>query len=210
MYFSKGGIFIIIIGLTGPSGSGKTTLCALAKDFSIDNIDADKVYHALLVPPSPCLDEIVESFGSSIMKSDKTLNRVALASLVFSDQSGQKLKLLNKITHKYVKSELKQILSEMKKKGSFAVLVDAPTLFESGFDKECDFTVALLASNDQRSNRIIERDGLTEVQAQQRLSAQKSDSFFKERADHIIINNSDIDSLRSDLLRILKDREVIK
>ena len=210
MYFSKGGIFIIIIGLTGPSGSGKTTLCALAKDFSIDNIDADKVYHALLVPPSPCLDEIVESFGSSIIKSDKTLNRVALASLVFSDHSGQKLKLLNKITHKYVKSELKQILSEMKKKGSFAVLVDAPTLFESGFDEECDFTVALLASNDQRSNRIIERDGLTEVQAQQRLSAQKSDSFFKERADHIIINNSDIDSLRSDLLSILKDREVIK
>ena len=68
-----------IIGLTGPSGSGKSELCACLAKFGIPNVNADKIYHQLLTPPSPCLDEIENHFGKSVIKEDGTLDRRRLA-----------------------------------------------------------------------------------------------------------------------------------
>lgn len=195
---------MIIIGLTGPSGSGKTMLCDIARRLGIESIDADKVYHDLLVPPSPCLDEIIYNFGSDMLNDDNTLNRRALGGVVFKDE--KKLILLNSITHKYVKEEFRNILSRYEALGTKCVIVDAPTLFESGFDKECSFTVALLADKASRAQRIIGRDGLSSDVAEQRLAAQKSDEFFIEHSDYIIYNNGDPDELKDAFCRILKER----
>ena len=195
---------MIIIGLTGPSGSGKTMLCDIARQFEIKSIDADKVYHDLLVPPSLCLDEIIYNFGSGMLNKDNTLNRRALGDVVFKDE--KKLMLLNSITHKYVKEEFRKILSHFEALGAKCVIVDAPTLFESGFDKECSFTIALLADKATRTQRIIGRDGLSSDVAEQRLAAQKSDEFFIEHSDYIIYNNGETDTLRNAFCRILKER----
>ncbi len=192
---------MLTIGLTGPSGAGKTTLCNLAKDLGILSIDADKVYHALLVPPSECLDEIVENFGSGVLSPDKTLDRRALSKIVFSDS--EKLDMLNRISHKYVKAEFRSILAKMKNDGVKAVLIDAPTLFESGFDKECDFTVCLLADRAVRGERITQRDSLSHERAEARLSSQKPDEFFLSRADHVLYNNGDTAHLAFDLMKII-------
>ena len=196
---------MLIIGLTGPSGSGKTTLCDIAKKMNIESIDADKVYHALLIPPSPCLDEIAENFGGGILLSNGMLDRAALGKIVFGDGSGEKLSLLNRITHKYVKARFRELLSEFESKGEKTVIVDAPTLFESGFDSECGVTIALLADGDLRRKRIISRDSLSDEGADARLSAQKSDEFFAERADYTLYNNGDKDLLSEAFRRILID-----
>ena len=195
---------MIIIGLTGPSGSGKTTLCDIAMNIGIESIDADKVYHALLIPPSPCLDEIVTAFGDNVLFSNGMLDRAALGKIVFGDESGEKLSALNRITHKYVKERFRDIIASLEAEGHRAVMVDAPTLFESGFDAECTFTVAMLADGALRRERIISRDALSEERADLRLAAQKPDEFFASRADYTLYNNGDRDSLVCAFHDILK------
>ena len=194
-----------VIGLTGPTGSGKSTLCEIASELGIKSIDADKVYHGLLIPPSKCLDEIVKAFGDRILDGNGSLNRPALASIVFEKGAEERLSLLNSITHKFVKEEFRRIIADMEKNGDSAVIVDAPTLYESGFDGECDITIAIISDRATRSVRIIERDSLSEDRAEQRLSAQKPDEFFKERADFVILNDGDLNALREKFINVMRN-----
>ena len=195
---------MIIIGLTGPSGSGKTTLCDIAKAMGIESIDADKVYHALLIPPSPCLDEIAQAFGSGVLLSNGMLDRAALGSIVCVDESGERLSTLNRITHKYVKARFRELIALLEAEGKKTVIVDAPTLFESGFDEECTFTIAILADDALRRERIISRDSLSEERAELRLSAQKNDEFFISHAGYTLYNEGNKDSLAKAFYDILK------
>jgi len=190
-----------VIGLTGPSGSGKTSLCLAALEMGCYTINADDVYHALLVPPSECLNDIVGAFGDEVLNEDGTLNRKKLGNIVFSDD--EKLSKLNFITHRYVKERFREIISEMRDNDVQTVIIDAPTLFESGFDTECDITVCLLATRDLREKRIISRDHLTKERADSRLSAQKNDDYFKSRADYTLYNNGSADDLKKELERFL-------
>lgn len=193
-----------VIGLTGPTGSGKSTLCNIAAEFGIKSIDADKVYHDLLVPPSLCLEEIVNAFGNKVLNEDGSLNRAVLASIVFAVGADEKLRTLNSITHKFVKEEFRRIISDMKNSAEKFVIVDAPTLYESGFDKECDFTVAIIADRSIRSTRIIERDFLSAERAEQRLSAQKPDDFFIQRANYVLYNNGDVNILKESFINVIR------
>lgn len=181
---------IKIIGLTGPSGAGKGTISKLFKPYGIYSIDTDTVYHQLLVPPSPCLDELVQHFGKSILTSRGELDRRALADRVFASGNDGELKMLNHITHKYVLDRTRAMCSEFDAVNCPAVIVDAPLLFESGFDRECDFTISVLACKDTRRARIMIRDGITEDSANARLASQKPDDFYIERSDEIIYNDN--------------------
>jgi dephospho-CoA kinase len=202
---------IKIIGLTGPSGAGKTRLCAIAKGYGIKSIDTDAVYHSLLVPPSPCLDELVREFGAEILLPDGTLSRPALSSIVFDEKDTAKTKLarLGEITHKYVLDRAREIINTANNKGETAIIVDAPALYESGFDKECDFVICLLADPSLRLERIIDRDSISKERADARINGQKSDDFYSSRADYTITNNCSIEQLRIELERILSNRGLI-
>ena len=192
-----------IIGLTGPSGSGKGELCAILAKFGICCIDTDRVYHQLLIPPSDCLNELRDHFGAHVIREDGTLSRPALAKTVFAKGAEDKLAALNKITHKYVLGKAREMIADFEKSNCSAVIVDAPALYESGFDKECDFCVAVLADKEIRISRIMARDELSYQAASARINAQKPDSFYTERAKIVIHNDSD----RSELLA--KAREII-
>ena len=191
---------MIVIGLTGPSGAGKTALCNAALELGCLSINADEVYHSLLVPPSRCLDDISDFFGADVLNSDGTLNRQKLGKIVFSNK--KKLEKLNSITHGYVKDEFRALIAQMRERQVKAVIVDAPTLFESGFDAECDVNICLLASRDLRQLRITERDGLTKESSAARLDAQKNDEFYISRADHTMYNNGSTDELRESFARL--------
>ena len=202
---------IKIIGLTGPSGAGKTTLCKIADGFGIKSIDTDAVYHSLLVPPSPCLEELVAEFGSGILRSDGKLHRPSLAAIVFdeTDKDKTKLKRLGEITHKYVLEKARKIIKAADSRGESAIIVDAPALYESGFDKECDFVICLLADKESRLHRIIGRDHISEARADERLGGQKEDSFYSERADYTLTNDRTPNEMKQDLEKILSDRGII-
>ena len=77
---------MLVIGLTGPSGAGKGEVSHILKSHGAEIIDADAVYHSLLVPPSPCLDALCARFGKDVLNASGELDRQKLGSIVFSNQ----------------------------------------------------------------------------------------------------------------------------
>lgn len=199
---------MLTVGLTGPTGAGKGTVASLFARYGVPSIDTDAVYHDLLIPPSLCLDELSARFGTGILTPDGTLDRQALASLVFAPGHEADLTDLNRIAHRHVLSEVRRLLAIYETEGKSAVLVDAPQLFESGFDAECDVILAVLAPREVRLSRIMARDGLDEARATARLDAQKPDGFFREHADAVICNDGDPEAMDAEVRRLLTLWEV--
>ena len=199
---------MLIIGLTGPSGAGKGVVASLFAAYGVPSIDTDAVYHELLIPPSICLDELAARFGSAVLHDDGTLNRKALATIVFAPGHDHDRLDLNRISHRHVLNRVRELLASYDSAGRSAILVDAPQLFESGFDAECDVILSVLASRDVRLSRIMARDGLDETAALARINAQKDDEFFRKHSHDIVINNGSVDNLDADVRRFLTKWEV--
>lgn len=191
-----------IIGITGPTGAGKSLLCRYIEEKNIPCIDADRVYHAMLLPPSECLDAIRRAFGDRVFGPDGKLDRAKLGALVFS--SPEKLDLLNRTVLGKVLDEIRRLISDYRRRGFDTVAVDAPTLIESGFHKECSTVISVLAPSEQRLSRIKERDHLSDEKAEMRINAQKSDSFYRASSDHVLFNDGDTEKLRKDAEELLR------
>ena len=185
---------INIIGLTGPSGSGKSLLCQYLSELNIHVINADEVYHSLLAPNTECTLALTEAFGKDILAKDLSPDRKKLANIVFN--SPEKLALLNSIVLGIVIKEIKIRISELERSQVSNVVIDAPTLIESGFNKECDTVVSVLAPRDIRIERIAKRDSLPLPLAEQRISAQKPDGFYIDNSDFVLYNDKDTDQFK--------------
>ena len=190
-----------ILGVTGPTGSGKSLLCKYLSEMEIPCIDADKVYHSMLVPPSECLDALRQSFGDEIFAPDGSLDRARLGKIVFT--CPEKLELLNKTVLDRVLVRIREMISDFEKQGFDTVAVDAPTLIESGFHKECTAVISVLADQGIRQTRIIERDAISKEKAELRINAQKRDDFYLENSDYAIRNNGDAEKFKSDIISLL-------
>lgn len=195
-----------ILGLTGPSGAGKGALAELFLTKGIPVIDADRVYHELLIPPSNCINELVEVFGAGILTPDGTLDRAVMASMVFGkdDASKQRLAVLNRITHRYVWARTEELLDEYRRAEQPLLVIDAPLLLEAGMDGLCDLVVAVLADRDVRLARLMARDGKGRDAITARIDAQPNDIFYRERADIVVYNNGDIAALHAQADKALR------
>lgn len=187
-----------LIGLCGRSGCGKGYAAKKFAAYGIPCVDTDAVYRSMTAPAaeySPCMRELVEAFGEEIALRDHSLNRRMLADLVFADGSEKKRDLLNRITHTHILRETKRIASEFAKNGAPAVLIDAPLLFESGFDKECTCTICVIAPDEVCVERIVKRDGISEEEARRRLAAQIPNGDLVCLCDYVIENGRDCETL---------------
>lgn len=198
---------MLVIGLTGPTGAGKGAVASIFAQYGIPVINADRVYHELITPPSSCLQELVEAFGKQILLADGSLDRRALGGIVFNDPAARER--LNSITHRYVMEEVKGQMERLRREGVPVAVFDAPQLFEAGAHKACGAVVSVLAERGLRLERIIARDNLSAEAAMRRILAQKSDEFFKTHSDHIIENNGTLETLSPQVHRILLDLGVI-
>lgn len=196
---------MLTIGLTGPTGAGKGAVSSLLARYGIPSINTDAVYRELLVPPSPLLEELAATFGAEILTPSGELDRVALSAKVFGSGQRDQLELLNSVTHPHILNEVRRRLAVYAKSWRdtgepIAVMVDAPQLYESGFDRECEIICSVLAPKKTRLARIMERDGMTEERARARMNAQRSDSFYR-KAGYVIVNDGDMEELEEEVSR---------
>ena len=199
---------MLVIGLTGPSGAGKGTVAKLFASYGLPVLNADEIYHQLLLPPSACLDELAERFGSQILTAEKTLDRRALAKIVFS--SKEDLLDLNRIAHRYVMDEVRNQLDLLRQQNTVAAVFDAPQLFEAGAERDCNVIVSVLADPELRMERIMRRDGIDKETASSRINAQYNDLFFRTHSDYVIENNDSAEHLIPVVRRILTEMGVLR
>lgn len=198
---------MLVIGLTGPSGAGKGVVAQIFASLGLPVIDADRVYHELLVPPSSCLDALTAHFGGRILNEDGTLNRRALGQTVFGNPEA--LASLNEIAHRYVMEEIRARMQRMRRSNVRAVVLDAPQLFEAGAERDCNVIVSVLSDKRLRLERILARDGIDAEAALARMEAQKSDEFFRTHSNYVIENNGSPEHLYDPVKRILTETGVL-
>lgn len=198
-----------VIGITGPSGAGKGEVSRILNEkHGFPILNADDIYHSLVDSPSNCLDEIKLEFGNSVITNDGSLDRKALAKLVFGEENKEKLNALNSITHKHVVRKIDDSLDTLKTSAT-ACIIDAPLLIEADLCRKCDLTISVLAQRETRAERISLRDGLTLEAAFKRIDSQKKDSFYIENTDHTVINDGDLSLLSSNIEKILQERGIV-
>jgi len=193
---------IPVIGVTGPSGAGKSLFCSGFARHGYLILDCDAIYHGMIDRVTPLTAELANVFGQSVISPDGSVDRAALAAVVFAPGAEEKRLLLNKITHAYVKKEIYRQLKSAPGAGYRGCVIDAPLLFEAGIGRRCDLTVALLADRQTRLGRIRERDGLPDDRLEMRLDASPDDSFYVKKADVTIINDGNPEKLVSEADRI--------
>lgn len=179
---------LITVGVTGPTGSGKTSLRAPAEQLGFDWLDSDITAREVVAAGRPALFELAERFGNDIIRTDGTLDRPLLAKRAFSSPEG--CAALNAITHPRVVERLRELAAESFARGRH-VIIDAPLLFEANVDSLCDCTLAVIAPDDIRLRRIMERDGLDEEAARLRMNAQPNAEFYTSQVDYSIFNSGE-------------------
>lgn len=195
---------MIVIGLCGTSGSGKGYICNKFSQYGVAFIDTDRVYREDVLTDSLCVGELTDYFGQGILVNGQVSKKM-LATAVFESQgASEKLKKLNSITHKYIKIKTDELVCKYEREGFEAVLIDAPVLFESGFDKMCQVTVCVTAPYELKLKRIMARDGITKEKAVARINTQIQDDELRKRCTYEIDNTDGVD-LISQIKFILKD-----
>lgn len=184
----------IVVGLTGQTGAGKSTISQVFAENGFSIINADVVARQVMEKGSACLAEIAETFGRDVLDSKGGLDRKKLAGIVFTDS--ERLKTLNSISYPYITREILRQINTFSDAGEDFILLDAPTLFESGADSFCDIIVSVVADAAIRKQRIISRDGITPEQAQNRMDSQLDEEYFISHSGYIINNNGSPDSVR--------------
>ena len=181
---------IHIAGLTGMSGAGKTTACAVFARAGFCVIDCDIVARRVVDRGKPALAEIAAAFSDDVITPEGTLDRAKMGSIVFSD--AEKLKLLDRIIYPYITFYLAAAVRELSRFGGNMIMLDAPTLFESGADIMCDVIVSVTADVKLCAERIMKRDGISREKAEARLSAQHDAAFFRQNSRYCVENGGDI------------------
>ncbi|MBQ0084041.1 MAG: dephospho-CoA kinase, partial [Clostridiales bacterium] len=145
-----------ILGLTGQTGAGKTTAQEIALKYGFTILDCDKIARETVKKGSAALNMLCRVFGDEILNESGELNRKKMAEIAFS--SRENTEKLNSTLLPFITEDIKNLIE---KDTGERILLDAPTLFESGADKLCDKTVGVIAPEGLRLSRIIEGDGIT-------------------------------------------------
>ncbi len=192
---------MIAIGLTGGIGSGKSTVAAGLVRRGAVLIDADAIVREQQAPSSPVFAEMVKRFGDGIVSDDGTLDRRAVASIVFSDPDA--LADLNAITHPPAGREIRRQLSELKDTDRLVVL-DIPLLGESLARGEAPRyrTSGILVVDvpiDVAIERLVNSRDFDSKDAQARVAAQLPRSERLVLADWVIDNSGGLAQLESEI-----------
>lgn len=179
------------IGITGGIGSGKTTVCRVFETLGIPVFYADTVAKQIMVSDQVLIQGVKDAFGAESYTADGTLNNKYIAGIVFDN--AEQLSRLNELVHPAVFRAFDNWVKQIPATVPY-ILKEAALLFESGSYKMCDQNILVIAAEQIRLQRVMERDGVTAEQVRARMDKQLPDAEKMKLADHNIYNN-ETDSL---------------
>lgn len=176
---------MILVGLTGGVATGKSTVADMFRRCGAKVIDADQLAREVVEPGTPAWREIVNQFGKDILKPDRTLDRTALAYIVFRDRA--KLRRLERIIHPRVAREQARLTKAIAKIQPRAVVIyEVPLLFEAGVHRRVDKIIVVAADRETQITRLQRRDHLTRPEALRRIRNQMPLTTKINRADYVL------------------------
>lgn len=199
---------MIIIGVTGNAGAGKSTVSTIIKNnLGCTVISADNLAKKVNIPGSEYYEKTLEMFGEEILNEDKSIDRKALAKILFSDAEIKRK--MDALTAKYIGAELLRLAKEENKnpKNEFLVL-DVPLLYECGIYKICNYVIAVTCEEEEtKIDRIVERDRRTKAEAKAIINSQPDNEFYISKADYSVFNNKDSSYLNliKGVIKIIRD-----
>lgn len=185
------------IGLTGGIASGKSTVSAWLAKQGAPIIDADIIARQVVEKGQPCLKQLVEAFGQTILLADGRLNRPLVGQLVFTDKA--KRQKLNQIMHKAIKEKMAEQAAIYEKTGQIAAIYDVPLLVETGWYQWMDEVWVVAVSPKTQLKRLMLRNQYTEVEAKERIASQMALADKIKVADKVIANDGTEDDLYKEL-----------
>lgn len=196
----------MIIGLTGSIASGKSTISSLLRKKGYPIVDADEIARLVVEPGSPVIQEIEKVFGPEVIQEDGSLNREKLGQLVFgNDQNREKL---NAIIHPAIRAEMLRQKDEHISNGANTIIMDIPLLFESKLQSFVDKIIVVSVTPEIQKDRLIDRNGLTEEDASNRINSQLLMAVKEAGADAVIDNNGTVEQSEQQLDEIIKKWKV--
>ncbi len=174
------------VGLTGGIASGKSHVAARLERAGLRTLDLDRVGHDVIAPTGPAYAEVVDAFGKSVLAPDGSIDRKALAAIVFSDPAARNR--LNVIVHPRIRVEEARLVSALDEEPEAVLVVEAALLVETGQHLRFDRLVATHCGPREQLRRLEER-GLDVGAASARLRAQMA-SDDKRRFAHFVVDTS--------------------
>lgn len=190
---------MITIGLTGGIGSGKSYVARQFAERGIPCYNCDIRSKIIMDINDHVVESLQQRFGDDIY-TDGYVNRKMLAEKIFSNEAD--LQWVNNLVHPVVYEDFDEW---RKMRQADAVLIESAILVESGFYRFCDKIIVVEAPIGLRINRVMQRDGLSEKQVRQRISAQITDEERRKFANYVVVNEEmnniaiEIDKIVSDL-----------
>ena len=179
----------MLVGLTGGLGSGKSHVAKTLADKGARIVDADQLAREVVAVGTPALAEIADTFGSGVINADGTLNRAALAAIVFADRA--KLKTLEDITHPAIRDLAQQCIIEAERDGVEVFVYENSLLVQMGSASMFDLDVAVSAPREVRIKRAVSR-GMDVQDATRRIDVQGDMQEMHAVTDWTIDNSGDL------------------
>ncbi len=182
---------MILVGLTGGIGSGKSTVSGLLQARGAVIIDADAIVREVQQPGSPVLAELAQRFGSDVLAEDGSLDRQAVANIVFTDPDA--LKSLNAIVHPAVGREMNQRMIAQRASNNVVVL-DIPLLTENPREG-LQGRIVVDIPVELQVQRLTSFRGFDEADARARISRQATRQERLDKADFVVDNSGGLEDL---------------
>ena len=182
-----------MIGLTGGIASGKSTVAKRLRAAGVPVIDADQVAREVVEPGEDALTAIASRFGPEVIQEDGTLDRKGLGAIVFADP--RELAALNAITHPAIMARVAEHAQALAEDGHRWAVYEAALIVEHDLAPHLSQLIVVLCDPEAQVRRVMDRDGLTEPEARQRLAAQTDNATREARADIVLRNDGPLEAL---------------
>ena len=182
---------MLVLGLTGGIACGKSTISLTLKELGAVIVDGDVLSRELTAENGPALPDIRRAFGDDVFHPDGSLNRRALGSVVFAD--GKARATLDGIMQPLLLTLILRDMEDARNSGAAVCVLDMPLLYEKGLERLCDRVWCAYVPRETQLERLMQRDGFTREEAENRLRSQLPAEEKAARADVVIDTSGPMD-----------------